>query len=257
MKAFKLFLVGLLALCFTGCFEVNEEIEVQENGTGKFSLNMDMGKLLEMMQAFMPAEELEKANLGKVQDTTIQMKDLVDTAASVSADKKAIFRDGSMRMQMNMNEKLFKVNMQYPFKSAENLQKLYENMGEGNSGLGSLLKGLNPNAGASGVAQPDFKQISSYFDLIADKSSISRKLNKDSYSKLATDSTMQQMKQMGEMGGGLGEVKMNTVIKLPRAAKKISGTTAKLASDKKSVILNNSLLDIFEHPEVFEFSVEY
>lgn len=256
MKAFKLFLVGLLAICFTGCFEVNEEIEVQENGTGKFSLNMEMGKLLEMMQAFMPAEELEKANLGKVQDTTIQMKDLVDTAASVSADKKAIFRDGSMRMQMNMNEKLFKVNIQYPFKSAENLQKLYENMGEGSSGLGSLLKNLNPNAAASG-AEPDFKQISSYFDLTADKSSISRKLNKDRYSELATDSTMQQMKQMGEMSGGLGEVKMNTVIKLPRAAKKISGTTAKLASDKKSVILNNSLLDIFEHPEVFEFSVEY
>lgn len=257
MKAFKLFLVGLLALCFTGCFEVNEEIEVQENGTGKFSLNMDMGKLLEMMQAFMPAEELEKANLGKVQDTTIQMKDLVDTAASVSADKKAIFRDGSMRMQMNMNEKLFKMNIQYPFKSAENLQKLYENMGEGSSGLGSLLKSLNPNAAASGGPQPDLKQISSYFDLIADKSSLSRKLNKDRYSKLATDSTMQQMKQMGEMSGGLGEVKMNTVIKLPRAAKTISGTTAKLASDKKSVILNNSLLDIFEHPEVFEFSVEY
>lgn len=256
MKAFKLFLVGLLALCFTGCFEVNEEIEVQENGSGKFSLNMDMGKLLEMMQAFMPAEELEKANLGRVQDTTIQMKDLVDTAASVSADKKSIFRDGSMRMQMNMNEKLFKVNMQYPFKSAENLQKLYENMGEGSSGLGSLLKNLNPNAAASGV-EPDLKQISSYFDLIADKSSLSRKLNKDRYSNLATDSSMQQMKQMGEMSGGLGEVKMNTVIKLPRAAKKISGTTAKLASDKKSVILNNSLLDIFEHPEVFEFSVEY
>lgn len=156
-----------------------------------------------------------------------------------------------------MKEKLFKINMQYPFKSMENLQKLYENMGEGFTGVGGLLKNLNPNAPAAGDKEPEMKLISSYFDLVSDKSTISRKLNKDRYAKLATDSTMQQMKQMGEMGGGMGEVRMNTTIKLPRAAKKITGAKATLSSDKKSVILNNSLLDMFEHPEVFEFSVEY
>lgn len=91
MKAIKFFLIGLMACCLSGCFEMNEEIQMQENGSGNFSINMDMGKLVEMMQAFMPAEELEKADMEKFKDTTIQMKDMVDTATSVSAEKKRFF----------------------------------------------------------------------------------------------------------------------------------------------------------------------
>lgn len=258
MRSFKLLLVGLLTFCLTGCFEMNEEIEVSDNGSGTFSLNMDMGKLVEMMQAFMPAEEMSKADLQNPKDTTIQMKSILDSSSSISQESKALLRDGSMRLQMNMKEKLFKVNMHYPFKNAESLQKLYSSMGEGASGLGEIMKGMNPEAGASmGGQQPDMKQISSYFDLVSSKGNLSRKLNKEKYAGLATDPMMQQMKQMGEMGGGLGEVIMKTTIKLPKAAKKITGSKATLSSDKKSVLLNNNMLDIYEHPEVFEFSVEY
>lgn len=257
MKTFKLFLFGLMACFLTGCFEMNEEITVRENGSGSFSLNMDMGQLLEVMQAFMPAEELEKADINKVKDTAILMKDFIDTATAIVPENKAILRDGTLRMQMNMKEKLFKVNMQYPFTSMGNLQKLYEHMSEGFNVIGGLLKGLNANAPATDNREPDVKLVSSYFDIVANKNSITRKLNKEKYATLSSDSTMLQMKQMGEMGGGMGEVKMNTIIKLPAAAKKITGSKAELSSDKKIITLKNSLLDIFDHPEVFEFTVEY
>lgn len=257
MKALKFLVICFFTCCLSGCFEMNEEFSVQQNGTGAFSVNMDMGELLDMMKAFMPAEELEKANLGQARDTTINMKDLVDTSTSLAAENKALLRDGTLRMQMNMQEKVFKINMQYPFKNIDNLQKLYSNLGSGSAGMGGLLKGIQANSPAMGGGQPDMKGVSSYFDLVTKKNSITRKLNKEKYAALLNDSMMQQVKQMGSMGGGLGQVKMNTVIKLPAAAKKVTGSKAELSTDKKTILLRNNLLDIFEHPEVFEFSVEY
>ena len=255
MKALKFLVFCFLTCCLSGCFEMNEEFSVKENGSGAFSVNMDMGQLLDMMKAFMPPEELEK--MGQSRDTLINMKDLVDTSTSLTSENKALLRDGTLRMQMNMQEKVFKVNMNYPFKSMDNLQKLYSNMGNGASSMGGLLKGMQGNSPMGGGAQPDMKGISSYFDLETKKNSITRKLNKQKYAALLNDSMMQQVKQMGAMGGGLGEVKMNTVIKLPAAAKKVTGAKAELSTDKKTILLRNNLLDIFEHPEVFEFSVEY
>lgn len=255
MKAAKFLLFCFFICCLSGCFEMNEELAIRENGSGDFSVNMDMGQLMDMMKSFMPPEEAEKLNEAK--DTTINMKDLVDTSTSITPENKALLRDGTLRMQMNMGEKLFKINMHYPFKNLDNLQKLYTNLGSGSNGMGGLLKGMQPNSQSMGGGEPDMKQVSSYYDLITKKNSITRKLNKEKYAALLNDSMMQQMKQMGSMGGGLGEVKMNTSIKLPAAAKKLTGAKAELSTDKKSVLLRNNLLDIFEHPENFEFSVEY
>ncbi|MEJ7767226.1 MAG: hypothetical protein WKF89_05410 [Chitinophagaceae bacterium] len=255
MKTLKILVVCLFTCCFAGCFEMNEELSVRENGSGEFSINMDMGQLVDMMKAFMPPAELEK--MGQQKDTVINMKDLVDTSTALSADNKALLRDGTLRMQMNIEDKVFKINMKYPFKNLETLQQLYANLGNGSTGMGGLLNGMRPGSSAMGGKEPEMKQVSSYFDLETKKNSITRKLNKERYATLLDDSMMQQMKQMGSMGGGLGTVKMNTVIKLPTAAKKLTGSKAELSTDKKTVLLKNNLLDIFEHPEVFEFSVNY
>lgn len=257
MKALKFLVVCFFTCCLSGCFEMNEEFTVQENGSGTLAVNMDMGQMMDMMKAFIPPEELEKA--GEARDTTIHMKDLIDTATDLTAENKALLRDGTLRMQMNMQEKIFKVNMLYPFKSMDNLQKLYTSLGSGSTGMSGLLKGMQGSSPImGGGAQPDMKSLSSYFDLVTKKNSITRTLNKQKYEALLTDSMMQQAKQMSTMmGGASGDIKMNTVIKLPAPAKKITGAKAELSTDKKTVLLRNNLLDIFEHPEVFEFSVEY
>ncbi len=262
MKAFKFVFLCFFTCCLSGCFEVNEEIVINNNGSGDFAVNMDMGKMLEMMQAFIPPDQAKE--MAKPLDTTVQMKDIIDTATSLSPDKKALLRDGTLHMQMNMDDKVFKLNMKYPFKNTTDLSKLYGSLEEAGSGMGNMLSKLNPGASAppAGGGQPDMKMISSYFDLETKKNGISRKLNKDKYAKLADDAMMQQMKQLSEMGGGamgggMGDAKMNTVIKLPAPAKNITGSKAELSSDKRIVILKNNIMDIFSHPEVFEFSVEY
>lgn len=258
MKFLKFLIVLLIPISFSSCLEINEDVTVSNTGTGKYAMKIDMGQLFELMQSFMPAEELEKADLKRAKDTTISLKDFIDTSSSLSADKKALLRDGTIHLNMNMPEKVFKVDMQYPFTSLANFQKLYVNLGESSAGLGDMLKGMTGGGGASqeGQPQPNINKIASYFDLVTDKNSISRKLNKEKYAAMATDSMMQQLQGMSAMASGM-ELKMNMTLHLPSPVKKITGAKASVSDSKKTVTVQNNMLDIFEHPENFEFSVQY
>lgn len=91
MRTFTLLVILLTASCLSGCFEMNEELEVNANGSGNFAVKMDMSQMVDMMQAFIPAAELEKAKLEESKDTTIQMKELIDTATNISSEKKRCY----------------------------------------------------------------------------------------------------------------------------------------------------------------------
>jgi hypothetical protein len=85
--------------------------------------------------------------------------------------------------------------------------------------------------------------------------SLERKLNKKKY-----DSLMQQYAgQMPEEGMGdmLSSIKMNTVIHLPKAAKKVTAARSTLSADKKTVTIKGSLADLFRNPQVFSYRIEY
>ena len=260
MKVHKLLLVLVFPVVFSGCLEINEDITVSKTGAGNYAMKMDMGQLVEMMQSFMPKEEMEKAQLDRPRDTTILLKDYMDSTSALSAEEKNLLRDGSMHLNMNMDQKVFKVDMQYPFSSLANLQKLYVNLGKSAGGFGSMLGAMGGGAGGVGaeaMQSPNLNKISSYYDLITDKNSISRKLNKERFDAMKDDSMMSQLKQMSGMGAGMVDMKMNMIVHLPAAAKTIKGQKATLSADKKTVTVQNNMLDVFEHPELFEFSVQY
>jgi hypothetical protein len=184
----------------------------------------------------------------------------MDSTSALTAEEKNLLRDGSMHLNMNMDQKVFKVDMQYPFSSLANLQKLYVNLGKSAGGFGSMLGAMGGGAGGVGaeaMQSPNLNKISSYYDLITDKNSISRKLNKERFDAMKDDSMMSQLKQMSGMGAGMVDMKMNMIVHLPAAAKTIKGQKATLSADKKTVTVQNNMLDVFEHPELFEFSVQY
>lgn len=259
MRLSKIIVALCIPFLFSSCLEINEDISVAKNGSGKYGMKMDMGQLLEMMRSFLPAEQLETADLDHPKDTTILLKDYIDTSSNLSAEKKALLRDGSIHLKMNMAEKLFNIDMQYPFTSLENFQKLYPNIGEAATGFGDMMKGLSGPGGADGQTpeQPNLNKVASYYDIISDKTSISRKLNKEKYAAMANDSMMSQLKGMGAMGAGMLDLKMNMTVHLPAEAKKVTGAKATLSADKKTLTLQNNMLDIFDHPENFEFAVQF
>lgn len=256
MKRFMLLLSAII--CFTGCYEVNEEITINQDGSGTHNTKMDMGQMLEMIQSMAGEEELAKEGLDKILDTTIFMKSVLDSAKDITAEQKELLKDGKMNLQMNMKEKLFKAQVNIPFKGYKNLESLMSGKGNSMTGLSQLFKGVfdkgEQKPALDSPKEPGLEDMNTIFDVIVKDGLISRKVNPDKHKALVEKPEIAQLQQMAT--GGM-EILYTTVIKLPRPAKKTENSLIKLSDDKKTVTLKYNLLELFDHPEKFSYTVEF
>ena len=256
MKRFILLLS--MIVCFVSCYEVNEEITINPDGTGTHNTRMDMGQMLEMIQSMAGEEELAKEGLDQVLDTTILMRSILDSAKEMTADQKELLKDGKMNLQMNMKEKLFKAQINIPFKGYSNLQSLMSGKGNSMSGLSQLFKGVfdkgEQKPALDGPKEPGLEDMNTIFDVVVKDGMVSRTVNLERHKALVERPEIAQMQQMAS--GGM-EILYTTVIKLPRPAKKTNSTLMKLSDDKKTVTMKYNLLELFDHPEKFSYSVEF
>ena len=246
----KFILPVALAFCFTGCLDINETIDVKKDGSGQLTMDMDMSQMVEMLQNYMGKEELAKKGMQQM-DTTIYMKDIVDTLSSLSEEKKNLLRPGKVHIKLDMDAKVFTTHMQFPFTSQENLQKLYVTMSDGSLGNAKLFGALGGDAGG---ASPDVNQFNGIYDFTSRDGLMVKKVNEEKWKALKDDPQMAQVKQAAQMGM---EINYTTTIVLPRAIKKVDNPLAKLSEDKKTVVMKFNLIDVFDHPEQFNYRIEY
>jgi hypothetical protein len=187
----------------------------------------------------------------KKMDTTVYMKDIVDTATSLSAEKKALLRPGQIHIKMDMDAKVFTTHMQFPYTSQDNLQKLYGAMSDGSLGNAKLFGGLGGDQGSSPGGMDQFNGI---YDFTAKDGMMAKKVNEEKWKALTNDPQMAQVKQAADMGM---EVNYTTTISLPRPVKNVDNPLAKLSDDKKTVTMKFNLIDVFKDPKQFNYRIEY
>jgi hypothetical protein len=202
----------------------------------------------------MGQQGMEKAGLTKM-DTTINMKDVLNNVDSLPADKKAVLSAGSVHIRLDTAAKVFTTHMNFPFTSQDNLQKLYATLGDGSLGTAQLFKNLGGDEGGGGGApNPDINQFNGIYDFSCHDGLITKKVNQDRWKVLQSNPQLAQIKQAGQMGI---EINYTTTIVLPRPVKKIDNAIAKLSDDKKTVTMKFNLIDAFNHPEQFEYTIAY
>ena len=262
MNRFKLMLAALIAIFFTACIQIEEEVELNNDGSGQINVKTDMGKLFEMVKTFASEEDLQKDNLAKSMDTLINLKDFIDTASNISAENKALLRDGVMKVKMNLKENLFNLDLKYPFRNASDANKLYSAINE-NGMMENALKGLNPNGSQAGAGSdpsmpaasgPGLEKFGSVYDISISKNEYKRTLNRARYDSLINDPKLQESKGMMAM---MGDMAMNLTVKLPRKAKSVSNPKATLSDDKRTVTLKNDLTVALDSPENMEIIIKY
>jgi len=261
MKYLKYILSVALCIFLVSCYEVNEEIQINADGSGTYVTKMDMGQLIDMMQTFAGEEALTKDGMDKVIDTTMLMKNMLDSAKDLSADQKEVLKDGKMRMQMNVKEKIFKMDMNFPYKNYKGLQQLMSGLGSNSAGLSNVFKDMFGNKGdSSGMDQPapanepkmdDFANI---YDVTIKNGFISKKVNAEKFKALTDRPEMAQVKQLSSSGM---EILYTTTIKLPRPAKKTDNPLIKLSDDKKTVTIKYNMLELLDNPQKFSYTIEY
>ncbi|MBS1596741.1 MAG: hypothetical protein JST75_00845 [Bacteroidetes bacterium] len=261
MKWIKFLLPLVFLFTLAGCFEIEEQIDVKDNGSGQLTVNTNMSQLLEMIQTYIGKDEMDKQLPKKAIDTTVLMKDVVDTAKNITPEKKALVRDGKIHMKLNMDEKIFKADMHFPFTSLNNLQQLYTSMNDGSLGTANLFKGLASgksdapdSPGPNNGNMPDMNQFNAIYDFQSKDGMISRKINSEKWKSLQESPEFAQMKQATNMGI---EIPYTLIVKLPRPVKKIDNALSKLSDDKKTLTIKYNMIEVFEHPEKFEYTIAY
>ena len=257
MRNLRFLLLLLLPLALISCTDTREELEIKNNGSGTLVLKSDFSKILDMMKGFAGDGELSKDGLDKPFDTTMALKDYVDTATSVPADKKELLRNGKVHLVMNVKESVGKFDMNLPFTSTDKLQQLYASLNSSSGGLKNMFDGMGKNLPKSGDNASDEKgmpQIASIYDITVKDGRYSRQVNKERYEDFTKQMKLDELKQMSSM---MGDMDYTLSVKLPRPVKKISNSAMKLSDDKKTATLKTDLMQTFEHPELLAVDIEY
>lgn len=255
----KSFLAALAAvcICLVACYDVNEEITINENGSGHYATRIDMSALLELMQQFGGQSDSAMKTLDRTIDTTISFRNVVDSAKKLTADEQALMQSGMMHMVMNLKEKKFKIDMDFDFHNAHELEILLSGAGTGN--FGDALKNVfkqDANSETQLDAPKDLEvdQLSNIYEVKVDKKSISKKIDRAKLDAMLKRPEMEQLNQMGATGM---EILYTTTIVLPRPLKNNTNSSIKVSDDRKRLTIRNNLMDVFVKPEMFEFVIEY
>lgn len=262
MRFLKYVLVTFCFLATLGCYEVNEEIAINENGSGVFNTKMDLSQLIELMQTFAGEEKMAEEGLDRVIDTVVNFSTIIDSAKEMTAEQKELMKDGKMRMQLNVKEKVFKMDLNIPYKNFASLQKLLSSGGVTGNVMSEMMKGMfgkNKDNGADSSAEPQvfgggMDDLTGFYDVTVNKNLISRKVNAEKFKALTEKPEMAQMKQLSSSGM---EILYTTVIRLPRPVKNSDNAMFKLSDDKKTVTMKYNMLEMLETPDKFSYTIEY
>lgn len=239
-----------------GCFDTTEEITIEKNGSGVYQINADMSGFFELIRALQAMDTTGQASLQKFPDnldTLIHLRSFTDTATNLSAEEKALLQNATIRMTLSEKDNAFRINLKYPYKSVNDIQKIIKLNQSGNNPIEKALQGKQSLPADMGGQQlmPDFNSI---FDMTYQNGLIEKKVNAAKLKELQEEETFAQMQQALEM---MSDASMSTVIHLPKAAKKAEGQKVQLSKDKKNITIKTSLSDLLSNPQSFAYRIEY
>lgn len=256
MKKFRYLLCCLLAFCIISCYELKDDIIINQNGSGRYASQIDLSALIEMMQSFAGEEELTKGGLDRAIDTTIYFKDVIDSVADLSVVERNVLKKGKMHLVMNIREKVFKADMDYPFANYEELQFLMSGAGAGMSDVFKKVFSSPGNDSLPSNAPPDapMEDFNAIYDVIAKDGQLSKKVNQTRLQEMLEKPEMAQLKELTNSGL---EILYSATITLPRPLKNSSNSMVQVSPDKKTLTFKYNMLDILTKPASFDYSFDF
>lgn len=257
MKKILVF-VSLLTFGLAGCFDAEEDVTIKADGSGIFKNTMDMSGLFDMIQmaAMMDTSANSKALkdfADKDIDSTVSLRSFTDTATALTAEEKSLLQDGSMHININQENKIFKITMSYPFRKVEDLQKILE-LQQSDRGFNPFKKSNDSTAKGAISDEADLPSADQMMMVSYREGVIERKLDEQKVAALKNKEGADELKNMEEM---LSAVTFGTVIHLPKPVKSAQGDKVSVSDDKKTVRIKYTLLDLKTNPKSLEFKVEY
>lgn len=155
MKYFPAFLLVLFSVIFTGCFEILEDLSLNANGSGKYSLTFDMNGIIndpfmkEMLLESVKSEgNLSLDGAGKVEmDSILYLKD--DPQFAQFKGNKTFFETAKMHTVISEEKGEMFINFSFDFKEVGDIDSFYKSLNE-NKESQNMFAGFDQIVGGSG-----------------------------------------------------------------------------------------------------------
>lgn len=240
------FLVVLVSCNFT------ENLNVKDDGTGTFALEVD-GSGLMAMAGDKLSEGLTQNKDTKVVDSTFSFKEIFeakkDSISKLSPEQQAALKKMEnfvMRIKMDADKQQFLFSMDTPFKSVGDLQNMMDGF--------TTLKDLKGKSNKDGMSNPLANGIgnNTKIDYSYNGKTFIRNaiIDKEALDKIKNDS-------LGMTKMFLASSKYTLKYHFPKAVKKVSNPDALFSADRKTVTLEYPFLDYMEHPEKLNLNVSF
>lgn len=240
------FLVVLVSCNFT------ENLNVKDDGTGTFALEVD-GSGLMAMAGDKLSEGLTQKKDTKVVDSTFSFKEIFeakkDSISKLSPEQQAALKKMEnfvMHIKMNAEKQQFLFSMDTPFKSVGDLQNMMDGF--------TALKDLKGKSDKDGMSNPLANGIGnnakidySYNGKTFIRSAV---IDKEALDKIKNDS-------LGMTKMFLASSKYTLKYHFPKPVKKVSNPDALFSADRKTVTVEYPFLDYMEHPEKLNLNVSF
>jgi hypothetical protein len=245
MKLYKYLIVVTTIVLLTSC-TFTENIYINEDGSGKFSVEMDGSSFMAMM----PQDSLKTE---KAIDSSFSFKKLFeekkDSISKLPAAHQAQLRkleNFNVRTVMNPEKKEFLFSMSTDFVSTADL-------GDAMSIINEVQQASKSQVKNNALPDGGFGNNNSELKYSYDGKKFSRKATL--LKKEIIETELDSMKQMMNM---FYESSTYTLkYHFPKRVKKVSNTTALYSEDRKTITIEFPFSDYMKDPEKLNFEVEF
>ena len=249
MKLYKLLSFSFLLAVLTSC-TFTENIYVNDDGTGKFAVDLDGSALMEMAGDQIGSQMGADAN--KNIDSTFTFKQLLeekkDSIALLSPEAQQEIKkleNFTVNTKMNAEKKQFLMTVSTDFKNVNELQDILQSAGA----LQKLESGGNTASPIPGGLGNNNSKLSYTYD--GKKFTRKATIDKQKAAEKAKDSTADMSNMIFASS--------NYIIKyhFPKRIKKVSNPSALFSEDRKSITIQYPFKDYMENPDKLNFDVEF
>jgi hypothetical protein len=251
-------------IMLASCIETGTNTTINADGSGLMVASVDFSNMLKMM-----TQGKEKGEDIKL-DTTIYVRDHSDTSSLLTVEQKRLLREMWVKVSMDISDvsqPKFMISIVTNFNSLEDLTALHELMKKKEYDLvfDKAMKiplfmdkneddeeNSKENDNLFASVFPDFFQCG------YKKNSIACRLDTAMYHR-----SLQELQKSGFNMEGEQEAEMFAsatfinMISLPSDVKEIKGSSIKKDKADNKLVQTGNLLDLYKHPENYEYNIQY
>lgn len=255
---------------FTSCFDVIEHYQMNEDGSGVYSMELDMSRASSLMESFMKAtaetESMDSVELKKdrkVTDSLILFQNSIDTATNLTSEEKKVLRNGYARMYVDDMKHQAKVRLSYPFKNAAELGVILQAI-ENQSYLIETDQETKRKLAEGNIGKLFKYSSASRYSVLFSANQIERKFIGTDSSWVVLDQSSETSEESEDANfsalfSEMGKISAKTVLELPRPIKNfLTNGNATLSADKKQItIIHTTINTTVLKPLAFTYKVDY